>query len=147
MKNETGLTFVELLMATAILALTMGAILVSYLRCIELSEMARNTAIAVQSARSKMEEIKSTDFTQIRATFDNTGFAVTGMSARGAIDVDDTNAEMLKISVDVSWKQKNGRLLGEDQDLDGAIDAGEDVNNNGILDSPVQIVTHIAQLL
>ncbi|MBN3038664.1 MAG: type II secretion system protein [Candidatus Omnitrophica bacterium] len=51
------------------------------------------------------------------------------------------------ISVSVSWMQGGGRIYGEDNGagggvaLDGAIGGAEDVNNNGILDSPAQVTT------
>jgi hypothetical protein len=36
-------------------------------------------------------------------------------------------------------------VYGEDKDLDGVLDAGEDLNGNGKLDAPVQIVDRIFQ--
>ena len=57
--------------------------------------------------------------------------------------MDDSNPDLLHVSVVFCWKQPNGRVLGEDKDLDGQLDVGEDMNSNGRLDSIVQIETYI----
>ena len=64
-------------------------------------------------------------------------------SNRGVVYVDDTDPELLRVTISVCWNQKN-RIFGEDKNLNGVLDAGEDKNNNGIIDSPVQIITLVA---
>ncbi len=51
---------------------------------------------------------------------------------------------LLKIKVTCCWKEKGGRIIGEDKNLNGQLDIGEDINGNGELDSPVKLVTYIA---
>lgn len=46
---------------------------------------------------------------------------------------------MYQADITVSWRQRNGRIVGADTDLDGVLDSGEDTDGNGILDSPVHI--------
>lgn len=44
----------------------------------------------------------------------------------------------------VCYREKN-RIIGEDANLNGVLDAGEDDNENGELDSPAHIETVIVQ--
>ncbi len=136
-------TLVELLFASAIMIITVTGILMSYLRCLELNEMTRNSALALKAATTQMEKVKSTAFDQVMATHHNTSFNITGLNGMGNVYVDNSVADLLQISVSVSWRQRNGRLYGEDADLDGTLDAGEDSNGNGILDAPVQLVSAV----
>lgn len=143
--GKKGFTLIELLIAMAIMVITISGILMSYLRCLELNEISKNSMVALQAAASRMEQVKSTAFAQIKANFNNVPFAVTGLNAMGTSYVDDSDPELLQVVVSVSWRQKNGRLFGEDANLNGQIDAGEDGNGNGILDSPVQLMDAIFQ--
>jgi hypothetical protein len=62
-----------------------------------------------------------------------------------------SNSGLYWISVAVSWAQKGGRIIGEDNGagggvaLNGVCDGAEDVNGNGIIDSPAQIITLMAE--
>lgn len=141
--GQKALTLVELLMASGILIIAIAGILMSYIRSMELSEVARNSSLALQAARTQMEQIKSTDFTQIKANFNQDTFTINGLNGMGVSYVDDTIPTFLSITVSMSWQGKNGRIFGEDKNLNGVIDAGEDINGNGTLDSPVELVGFI----
>lgn len=143
--SRKGLSLVELMIAAAIFLITFVGILVSYLACLELSEMSKNSSIALHATRTRLEDIKNTTFIQIKATYNNATFAVAGFNGIGVSYVDDTNPRLLKITLSFSWKQPRGRIVGEDTNLNGVLDAGEDKNANGILDSPVELVTYIFQ--
>ena len=76
-------------------------------------------------------------------TICGTNFTVNNIPQnRGVVYVDDSNPELLKVTISVSWKQGN-TVVGEDRNLDGSLNAGEDSNGNGILDSPVELTTLI----
>ncbi len=138
--NDQGATLVEVLVTSAILAVAVTGILMSYLNCMELTEVARNMSQAVHLAETRMEQIRSTTYAAIKAAYDNVGFSVSGLNGYGVSYVDDTAGDILKITVVVCWKQKNGRVYGEDENLDGVLNVGEDENSNGRLDSPVMLV-------
>ena len=140
---QRGFTLVEVLVASAVLILATTGILLSYLRCLELNEVSRNSSLAVKVAKSKMEEIKSTAFNNIRTTFHQVNYSVPGLTARMVSYVDDSTADLLEVTVTVCWQQQNGRIYGEDINLNGQLDGGEDTNGNGILDSPVKLVSKI----
>ncbi len=136
-------TMAELLVASCIFLIAVVGIVYSYLKCMELAEIGRNASLAVQEVRTKMEEIKAANFSTVLATYNNTTFNVNNLNGKGVIYINNTNPDLLVIKVVFCWKQQGGRLIGEDADLDGVLDAGEDKNANGQLDSYVQVVTNL----
>lgn len=141
--DARGFTLVELMVAAVIFVLAFVVILLSYIRCMELSEMSRNSSTALAAAKTRIEQIKDTAFSDIFVAYNNAAFDVTGVNGKGVSYVDNTNANLLKVTVTVCWKQKRGLIVGEDLDLDGQLDGGEDQNGNSLLDSPVQLVTYV----
>lgn len=140
-----GMTLVELLIAAGILVLTLSGILVSYVACLELAEISKKVSLALYGVKGKMEEIQNKDFNQIKATYDNTTFTLAGFNGIGVSYVDDNDPDLLLIDVVFCWQQANGRLIGEDQNLNGQLDPGEDQNGNGRLDSLVEVTSQIFQ--
>jgi hypothetical protein len=67
-------------------------------------------------------------------------YLYTDHSSRTYVD-----AEMIEVVVSVSWQDRNGRIMGEDLDLDGTLDGGEDTNSDGELSSPVSLRTFITR--
>lgn len=147
-----GFTLVEVMIAVTILAVASGGLIAAFTGCFTVNEGARNSTIAINGAQKKMEEIRNYDFDDIYSDYNGATFEVAGLheegseNKEGSIVVDNTNSNLLKVTVTVCWKQKDGRIFGEDSDLDGILDAGEgeDSNENGKLDSPVQLVTWMA---
>ena len=144
--SNKAFTLIELMVAAAILLVTLVGILLSYVRSLELAELSKNSSIAVNAVRSRMEQIRNTQFSQILATYNNVTFTAAGFNGLGISYVTAVNADLLQVTISFSWRQSNRRVIGEDKDLDGVLDAGEDKNGNGILDSPVEIVSDIYNL-
>lgn len=130
-------------MAAAVFLIAVVGIVYSYLKCLELQDFGRCVSIATQAVKSKIENIKNTSFSSIYATYNNTTFTANGLNGRGVVYVNNSNSKLLQIKVVFCWKQPNGRLVGEDSNLNGVLDAGEDKNANGQIDSYVQITTNI----
>ena len=141
--NHKALTLPELMVSAVIFLIAVVAILYSYLKCLELADIGRNVNIATQAVRNEIEDIKNTSFANVFATYNNVTFVANGINGRGVVYVDNSNSNLLQIKVVFCWKQSNGRLFGEDANLNGALDAGEDKNANGQLDSYAQITTSI----
>jgi Tfp pilus assembly protein PilV len=135
--HNSGMTLVEILVASAVLILAVTGILTAYLRAMELAEISRNMSRAIHAAQTRMEEIRSSDYDSIFSSYHQTQFLINGLNGYGISYVDNSTADLLEIIVSVAWKQKNGRVYGEDKNLNGVIDAGEDINGNGMLDSQV----------
>ena|SRR3989338_4989467 len=140
-KKQNAFTLPELLISTLILMSIFAGGMLTFLKCMELSDMARNTSAAVLAAKNKLTEIDNASFTQILASYNNASFDIANINGKGIVYIDDSAPNIVKITAVVSWKQGNGRIIGEDSNLNGQLDAGEDKNGNGSLDSLVQFVT------
>ena len=139
--QNNAFTLTELLVATLLLACLFSGVMVTFFRCLELSEVSNNSTTAVLAAKSKLSEIENTDFSQISANYNNVSFNVADVNAKGVTYVTATSADVLTISVVICWKQSNGRVYGEDNNLNGTLNTGEDKNGNGQLDSIVSLTT------
>lgn len=138
--NNSGFTLAELLIATVLMAVIFTGVLMTILKCMELTDIARNSSAAVVAAKNKMMEIENTSYASIVGTYHNVPFTVDGFNAKG-VSYATSASQLITITAAVCWKQPNGRVFGEDSDLDGVLDAGEDRNGNGRIDSVVQVTT------
>ena len=163
LRSKTGFTLAELMVAALILITILVGLLASYVTCFDLNETSKNVTLAMDAINQKMAEVSDYSFSNICSQFNNgnftladadialmpagdswgkiyvypyTGSAITSSCADCTCDYD-----MLRVVISVCWRQKSGRVIGEDKDLDGVLDAGEDTNANGQIDSPAQLVT------
>jgi len=141
--NKSGFTLVELLISTVVFSFAFIGLLLSFVRSMELHEASRNTSFALTAVKSRLETIQNTTFSEIYSTYDGLTFTDSGLNGIGVSYVDNSNLNLLEVVVPFCWQQKNGRIIGEDANLDGALDAGEDANLNGRIDSPAQVITYI----
>ncbi len=141
LKTHRGLTLPELLIATIILLPLFVGTILSFIKSMEICEMSRHSSMAILACKNKIAEIEDTDFSLVYGTFNNTTFTITDLNGIGVVYVDNTDPNLLEITLSFCWQERNGRIIGEDLDLDGQIDGGEDSNSNGMLDSTVQLTT------
>jgi Tfp pilus assembly protein PilV len=145
--GKEGFTFLELMVVCGILIVALTGLLATYVTCLELTETTKNSNFAIQTVQKVLEEMRSTPFTSIAATYNNYTFQVPFMGANtsiGRMVVNATNATLLRVDVGVCWRQKGNRIMGECQDVAGVL-TFNDTNTNGVLDSPVQLVTLVGQ--
>lgn len=142
-QNNRGFTLIELLIAGVIFLLVFTGILATYIACLELAEISKNSSIATQTCKGRLETIKDTDFIQIQATYHQVGFTTPNFNGRGVSYVDILNGNVTRVTLVFCWKQPNGRVIGEDKNLNGQLDGGEDSNGNNRIDSLVNLVTDI----
>jgi type II secretory pathway pseudopilin PulG len=144
LRSVRGLTLVELLFSMGILAFTICGLLVSYTSAMVLNSTSKNVNIATNAAAGLLEQMRTDSFSRIINDYDGLVFSVNAIpSSTGVVYVDNTNPELLQVTISICWRQGN-RVIGEDANLNGVLDGGEDANGNGIIDSPVQLVTQIA---
>ncbi len=144
-----GFTLVEVLLAVSILAFCLTGLLLTYINLLSFTDISRGFVMANNALRLKTEEIKNTAFANLSA-LDGTTFSVDGFNsttAKGVIQVSNTSySDLKKVRVLITFKVRN-KTIGEDQDLDGVLDTGEDMsiytNGSSRLDSPVESVTLI----
>ncbi|MBM3244611.1 MAG: prepilin-type N-terminal cleavage/methylation domain-containing protein [Candidatus Omnitrophica bacterium] len=149
-----GFTLIELLLVVVILAFSLTGILAAYVSCFVLSATSKNISIATNEALTRIEEIRSTPYAYItnspadamnpgyKSSPDYSFFVNSLPSGVGFINIDDSNPERLIVTVSLCWRQGN-RIIGEDTNLNGLLEAWEDIDNDGITDSTVQFSTII----
>jgi len=95
-----------------------------------------------------MEEIKKMSFDSLSLggkPFNLTDYGFVYSESKGRVEVSNTPYSDLKRIRLIGCFKSRQRIIGEDKDLDGILDTGEDSNGNGRLDSPLEIVTLIAR--
>jgi prepilin-type N-terminal cleavage/methylation domain-containing protein len=126
--NASGLTLVEVLVASAIMAFCLAGLLLTYINLLTLTDVTGAFTLANNAAQQKMEEIKHMSFDNVNSTNPTSPFSVegfTGTDGTGYIDIAPTNYTFLKkVRILVSFRVRN-RLIG---------------NATG---SPVEVVTYI----
>jgi prepilin-type N-terminal cleavage/methylation domain-containing protein len=115
-----GFTLVEIVVAVAILAFALCSILATYVTCFVLMATSKNINIATNAAMGVMEEIRTAPFTQLDQVglpcdwvghYHGCTFNVAGLPlGAGIIAVDNTNPDLLNVTVAVTWNQ-SGRIM------------------------------------
>lgn len=145
--SNKGFTLIELLLAFAILAFCLCGILLTYINMFLLSDLSRDLTLTTNAVQAKTEEIKKTPFDNLLSlngtTFNLNPFPAS--DAKGFIEVTDTTySDLKRVRVIAAFKSRL-RLIGEDKNLNGVLDPGEDTDNNGALYWPIEVVTFIAR--
>jgi prepilin-type N-terminal cleavage/methylation domain-containing protein len=161
--QNKGFTLVELMLAGAILTVALVGLLGSYLLSFNLNETAKNLTSYTYAVEQQIEEIRGHNFGMIFNDYNNTVFRANdaallagnpvqisftpNLETAGSIRVDNSDPNLLRITVSMCWRQQGGRIIGEDNGsgggiaLNGTLDGAEDANGNNIIDSPAMIVT------
>lgn len=150
LQTNRGFTLTEVLVSAAILVVVSVGLIQVFLRASALSSLSGNMTIAMSEAQDKIEEIRNHDFDLIMTDYVSGGtpgdiFSLSEVTGTGKIYISNANPDLLEMEVVISWQEKDDRVIGEDQDLDGVLDAGEDINGNGQLDSTARIITYLAR--
>lgn len=146
--QRRGMTLLELSIGAAVLIVALVGLLVIFFRNLALNENSRDLTLAIYAIQEKLEEIRNTTFSAIYSTYNGMRFEPAGFSsedAEGSISINNSNPNLLQVSIEVSWRESTNRVVGEDKNLNGLLDAGEDLNGNVQIDSPARVVTLMAQ--
>jgi prepilin-type N-terminal cleavage/methylation domain-containing protein len=145
-KKRRGLTLVEVMVAAGIMASCLAGLLMTYMNLFTLTDFTRDYTLATNAMQARMEEIKRVSFANLSA-LDGAAFNITGFSAGNATGVSQvtippsgtTYTDLAQVRLVVTFKSK-GRIIGEDRNLDGVLNASEEANSTGKPD----LVTFIA---
>ena len=154
---KKGFTMIELIFVIGTLAFVIAGLLVAYVNCLALNEHNLKFSNAISLARMLMEDeyylrdnwsaIVSDSLSE---SIVKTRFNLDGYSA--AVYVDDVDPLLKQVTVVVCWREKGGRIVGEDDGamgteapLNGVLHPSEDVNNDGRLSSPCEITSAITK--
>jgi prepilin-type N-terminal cleavage/methylation domain-containing protein len=148
MKKQHGFTLIELLVVVGILAVVILGLIQTFLLGSVLADLSHRKTIAVGEAQDKLEEILNHTFASVTTDYGAGGtpgnkFSLSQITGKGLITVTSLSATLLQVDIVVSFQYRNGRIYGEDLNLNGVLDAGEDANGNGVLDSGVKLSTYI----
>jgi len=146
-RSRKGFTLLELMVVAGLTITALVGLLATYVSCLELTEITRNSQLALVSAQTVLEQMRATAFTSLYTTYNGKNFTVDGMAtgaSLGRVTVDNSNTSLLNVTVGVCWQQKSNRIIGECYNASGVL-TYSDTNANGVLDSPVQISTLMAQ--
>jgi len=143
LSDKKGFTLAELMMVSAILIFLFAGMLMAFFRCIQLKEISQNSSMALLVTKNRMEQIRDTSFDQIFATYNNATFTTAGLNGIGVSYVDNTNPKLRIVRVAFCWQEKNGRVFGEDLNLNGQLDGGENQDGNVFIDSPAQVIASV----
>ena len=148
--NQSAFSLVEVLLAASILVVAIFVLIELFTYCSPLANSAGNMGIAINEAQKILEEIKNTNFDSIATNYASGGtpgntFNISQPTGKGVIYLDTSNADLIRVDVVICWQNANGRVIGEDKDLDGLASVSEDVNGNGQVDSPVTLSSFIAR--
>ncbi len=149
-RKKSGFTLVEVLIAAGILVIVILGLMETYIYINIMSNTARDLTHALTQAQNKVEEIRNTTYSSIATNYASGGtpgnkFNITSPTGEGVVTIDSSNSDLLQIDVVICFSTKGGRIIGEDTNLNGVLNAGEDTNGNGKIDSPVHIITNIAK--
>ena len=149
--NNTGISLTEVLICAGILIVVLTGMFRLFIYSTELNDMSRNVTVAMSEVQGKMEEIRNYDFNLITTDYVSGGtpgdtFNLSQVTGVGVITIDASNTKLLKIRIVACWRNQNGRVIGEDKNLNGVLDTGEDLNGNGQIDSTVAIESYVARL-
>lgn len=140
---KKGFTLIEVLVAATVVLLCLCGLLLTYVNLFFLTDLSRDFTRANSALQAKMEEIKKTNFDSL-STLNGQVFDIVGFSsstAKGQVAVANTvYSDLKRVRVVVCFKSRQ-RLVGEDKNLNGILEASEDINRNGRIDSPAEVVT------
>lgn len=147
-KRARGFTLIELLVVTGILGFIILGLIQSLILSSVLADISNRKTIAVSEAQDKLEEILNHNFDTIVVDYASGGtpgntFVLSPITGMGVVTAGVYTANVVQVDVVVSFQIANGGVIGEDKDLDGVLDVGEDANGNSALDSPVKLSTYI----
>ena len=149
-KNK-GFSLIEVIVTVGILVIVLTNLLGLFIYCSTLAQTSGNMTLAVREAQGKLDEMRDHSYGLITTDYGAGGtpgniFSLNQLNGKGVIYFESPpNPELLQIKVVVSWKNKDTRVIGEDANLNGILDAGEDKNANSELDSIVSLTTMIAR--
>lgn len=139
-----GLTLFELAISIAIFVIAACGILSLFISLSTLTESAGNVSIMSNLARGEMEgSVMVADFETLNSYALLPPAVPANTSLTCYVQDHPTINNVKQALVVVSYRQKSSRVIGEDRNLNGILDAGEDTNGDGRLSSLCELATFV----
>lgn len=150
-QGRKGVSLAEVLVCVLIFGFVAVGLFRLFIYCTAQADFSRNLTLAITEAQGQMENLRTYTYNQIVADYADGAspgdeFDLTQLTGKGVISIDASNPKLLLARIAVCWRNQNGRVIGEDLNLNGDLDTGEDANGNGKMDSLVVMESHIAEL-
>lgn len=150
-KFLTGFTLFELALAAALFGVAAVGNLSLYISCATLTESAGNITRMMNRAR---EELEGVVFRRNFVTLSS--YPVVSpeplappedreMSLVCYVQDHPTVIDIKEVRIVISYREKSNRIIGEDRNLNGVLNIGEDTDGDGRLTSPCEILTFITR--
>jgi prepilin-type N-terminal cleavage/methylation domain-containing protein len=155
-KKNRGFTLVEILFSMAILVTLLVGVMSLLVYCMNLQDTSRNTALVINQMREKLEEIKALDFDTVISTYQNKPLTVALNGINGQVRIEiikdqfnniyvaGSNNSLINMRVIAGWVQRAGRTIGEGTVV-GSNFILSDTNSNGVIDSPLELITAVCR--
>jgi prepilin-type N-terminal cleavage/methylation domain-containing protein len=154
----TGFTLIEVLVAITIVVVAIGALALLYPGILAGLRQDTQNLRTWEIAKQEIETLKQTNFATLYADSYEPGttpatkvFSTGAANASGAYYIERvrnnagaTLNDLLKIEVVVCYQSGN-RIVGEDLNLNGVLDVGEDTNADQKISSSVSLITLVSQ--
>ena len=139
-----GFTLLELVIAVAIFILAICGIISLFVSLSGLADSAGNITRMVNVARGEFEtNIRNANFDSL-ATYSLLPPAIpNNMSLICYIQNHPTVNDVKQVLLVVSYRHRGNYVFGEDKNINGVLDGGEDTDGNGRLSSICEIATFV----
>lgn len=151
-KTQRGFTLFEVALAMAVFALAASGSLSLFISCTRLTDSAGHITRMVERAREELENrIRRTDFESLDDYFFITNdplplSLVCYVEGYDSVNPNNELNRLLKmVKIVITYRETSNRIIGEDRNLNGRLDDGEDTNGDNRISSPCEIVTFIAR--
>ena len=158
-KDRQGYTFTEVMVSALILGVVIIGLIQMFIYNSTLTDLSSRMTTVISEAQNRMELVRNTAFSSIPTSFPSgTVYNLNDPNGNkyGELFVYRTtiNSDLYEIKIAACWRNKRinnsasgGRVIGEDQNLNGILDAGEDLSSpaNNQVDSMVTLISRIAK--
>lgn len=140
----TGFTLVEILISTAIMAIAITSTLQILNYLLMMNETNDVTVLCMNELQGRIDQVRNTLYSDVVGVYNGRQFQIAeltnrGIQHRGVFIASEIEPLFItRVKVVVCWRNRT-RIIGEDVNFNGVLDAGEDTNGNGELDSPIMM--------
>ena len=115
-KRYKGFTLPELMISAVIMISVFAGVLLSFIKNMELSELSHNMSLAMTAVSNRVEVIHMMyEGHDVIVICNNATFTDPLLNGVGISYVTEVDANHSKLIVSFCWRQKNGRVIGEDK--------------------------------
>jgi len=145
-QGPVGLSLIELSIAIAIFVIAACGIISIFLSCATLTDSAGNITQMANIARGELEDsVRRANFDTLANYFLLPPNVPNDTSLAVYVQNHPTINDLREVIIVLNIRGKSNRVVGEDQNLNGVLDGGEDLDGNGRLSSIYEVATYVAR--